>query len=196
MAQAAQAAPPVRQAELRSLSCLDAVYAASNQPAVNAAIEICQQAVSLTQAAGDQRLEAYSRGNLGSLYLQEQAQQQAIAQFEQVLSIAQQQADPALEVKALVALGTAYAQQPQTALSHYQQAFSTAEAASDLNGMAIALYNSGLMHDALGDYQQAIAAYQQAEKTATASGDVILASYATQKLALAHQAVIQVGATP
>jgi len=71
-----------------------------------------------------------------------------------------------------------------------------AETVNDANGISIALYNAGLICDTLGDYQQAIVAYERAEKTATASGDVILAAYASQKLHLANQAVMQLGANP
>jgi len=191
------------QAETSSRNCLDAFYAANNpaadsQPLLTSAIASCQQAIILTQAAGNQRLAAYSLGNLGSLYLQQQEQQQAISQFEQALAIARQIDDQILEVKALVALGTAHAQlqQFEPAVSFYQQALTVAEVTSDPNSISIALYNLGLMHDALGHYQQSVAAYERAEKTAEASGDVILAAYASQKLHLANQAIIQVRATP
>ena len=194
--------------EISSQSCLDAFYAASSQAhskqtadaqrSLASAIATCQQAITLTLAAGNQWLTAYNLGNLGSLYLRQQNQQQAMLQFEQALAIAQQIDDPILEVTALVALGTAHTQlqQFQPALSFYQQALAVAESVNDANGISIALYNAGLICDALGDYQQAIAAYERAEKTATASGDVILAAYASQKLQLANQAVMQLGATP
>ncbi len=174
-------------AEISSEACLDAVYQANQADQTpDAAVEICQQAIDQSQAADNRWLEAYSRGNLGSLYLQQSEPQQAIPQFEQVLALAQQIADPALEVKALVALGAAVAQlqQPQAALEFYQQALTVAEAA-DPTSRSIVLYNQGLMYDRLGQTQQAVTAYQQAEQLATDSGDIILAGYAAQKLAAA-----------
>jgi tetratricopeptide (TPR) repeat protein len=177
-----------------SENCLDLVY----QNAGEQAIETCQQAIALNRMVGEQRLEAYSLGNLGTIYLQQQNYQQALTVYTQALEIAQSVNDPALVVRALVAVGTAYSHlgETQQALGFYQQAVTLAEASGDGTGTAIAFYNLGLIYDALAEYESAIDAYQNATTVAQGIGDPILEGYAITKLKLATEALAKVSISP
>lgn len=185
----AETSTPTRIERARTVSeaCVQATY----QPEIEQAIATCERAVLLNQILGDQRIKAYSLGNLGTLYLQQQDYQQAITFYLQALQIAQTIADPSLEIKALIALGTAYSHlgESQQALSFYQQALEIAETAGDGSGTAVALYNLGLMYDALRQYQPAMEAYQNAATVAQEIGDPILQVYAVNKLQLASEAL-------
>lgn len=162
------------------------------QPEIAQALSVCQQAVALTQITDDRRLEAYSLGNLGTLYLQQQNYQQAQTFYQQALAISETMGDLELRTKVLVALGTTYLQsgQHQQAFVFYQQALANASASDDLTGTAIAHYNLGLTYDTVGQYQESVNAYQNAALMAQKIGDPILETYALNKLKLA-QALIE-----
>lgn len=183
------------EAEARATSetCLDLVY----QQDTKQGIASCEQAVVLNRLVGDQRLEAYSLGNLGTLYLQQQNYQQALTQYRQVLALSQTLEDSALEIKALIALGTTHSHvgQFQEALGFYNQALTRAKTVGDGTGTAIALYNLGLTYDRLDQYQAAIEAYQNTITIAQGIGDPILEGYATSKLSVATKALTQVSTT-
>lgn len=180
--------------EAYSRSCVQQVAQVEvAQPEVESAIAICQQAVALTQITGDQKLEAYSLGNLGTLSLHQQDYQQALTYYQQVLVIAEGMNDPILKTKALIAIGTTHLnlEHSQLALSFYQQALTQAESSDDLPGMVIAHYNLGLAYDTMGQYQQSVDTYQNAATLAEQMGDPILETYALNKLKLANAALTQ-----
>jgi tetratricopeptide (TPR) repeat protein len=174
----------LQQANTASQNCLDQVY----QQAGAQAVPVCQQAVTLNQTIGNRRIEAYSLGNLGTLYLQQQDYQQAAALYQQALNIAEKINDAPLKIKSLIALGTVYSHlnQPQRALAYYQTGLTIAEAVGDQTGISVAYYNLGLMYDGLGQYQSAVDAYSNAATIATAANDPILSGYALGKLKLAQ----------
>jgi tetratricopeptide (TPR) repeat protein len=175
-----------------SRACVEQVaQARAEQSQIEPALATCQQAVALTQLAGNSTLQAYSLGNLGILALQQQEYSQALNFFQQALSLAETLSDPSLTTRALMALGTTYShlEQPQQALQYYQQALTWAETHSDIPGMGVAQYNLGLIYDQTGAYQQSVDAYQNAATLAQANGDPILEAYALSKLKIASQAL-------
>lgn len=151
-------------------------------------VAVCQQAVALTQITNDQKLAAYSLGNLGTLYLQQQDYQRASTFYQQALTVAEAIDDSVLRTKALIALGTVYLklEQHQQAFDFYQQALASAQVSNDLTGTAIAHYNLGLTYDTLGQHQQSVNAYQNAAIIAQEMGDPILETYALNKIKLAQ----------
>ncbi len=181
------------QSTRRSEACVEAVYQNQAQ-----AIETCQQAITLTQLTGDQRLEAYSLGNLGTLQLQQHHYTEALTLYSEALQVAQSIADPTLEVKAWIAIGTAHTHldQLQAAQQAYQQALTVAQAHQDQTGTAVAHYNLGLIEDQLGNYAAAIESYRSANQVAKAIDDVFLEVYAANKLQLAYEKQIQIGQAP
>lgn len=186
------------QAEEFSRNCVqqvaqvDATRSEVIPPELVQSVAVCQQAVALTQIANNRRLEAYSLGNLGTLYLQQQDYQQALTFYQQALRIAETVDDFALRTKVLIALGTVYLklEQYQQAFNFYQQALTNAQATSDPTGIAIAHYNLGLTYDTLGQYQQSVNAYQNAATIAQEMGDLILETYALNKIKLAQALIV------
>ncbi|MCU0527464.1 MAG: tetratricopeptide repeat protein [Elainella sp. Prado103] len=179
----------------RSEACIDALYHIQARPIETTPIssaqatEICQQALMLTQVAGDRRLEAYIQGNLGTLALQQQQYAAARQHYDRTLQLAESIADSDLQVKALIAIGSTetHLSQFESAILFYQQALNLAQAQNDAAGMAIAYYNLGLAYDQLSDPIAATAAYQQATLKAQSIEDVMLEVLAAQKLQLAQQ---------
>lgn len=174
----------------QSEACVSDLYAANPTQAQ----ATCQQALTLTQAAGDRRLEAYVRGNLGTLALQQQQYEAALAQFNRTLQLAESIDDPNLQVKALIAIGTTemHLDQLDAAVGTYQQALTIAQTQDDEAGIAVAYYNLGLVYDQLQDNRAAIDAYQQATAMARSNQDEMLESMAAQKL-LASQETQEAG---
>lgn len=188
-----QSVPSVTQAETVSEACIDA----ANSHDVDQAIATCERAVKFNQTVGNRRLEAYSLGNLGTIYLQQQNYEAAMTFYSQAYQIAQEIGDNALEIKSLIALGTTNLQleQRQQALDFYQQALTVAQDTGDQSGIAVAFYNLGLTYNMLSQYSSAVDAFQNATTVAQQAGDPLLEGYAANKLKLAKEALTQVGAS-
>jgi CHAT domain-containing protein/tetratricopeptide (TPR) repeat protein len=121
-----------------------------------------QQALAKAQRSGNLRQQGNSLNNIGLLRNRLGERQEALVLLKEALSLARKAEDEASQANILNSLGTTYDDlgEPQKALDLYKQALAVPAARS--NDKAAAYNNLGVVHTALGNWEEAAENFNRA----------------------------------
>lgn len=140
---------------------------------LKSALEKYQQSRELWQQVGDQRWEATTLNNIGSVYESLGDNQQALDCFNQALSISSAMSDGTREAMILNNIAGVYKSQGEDnkALDSYNKALALVQAVPDYSLEATILSNIGILYHLKGDDQEALSSYNRGLAVERASGD-------------------------
>lgn len=127
------------------------------------ALELGNEAVSLSETIGYKTGLAAAYNNLGTVNRMKGSYPEALKYHEKALSIGEKQGDKALQAVTLKNIGNVYFSQGQypDALQYYRLSLDILEKVDDKYGLAVAYNNIGLVYKNQGNYDKALEAYQQ-----------------------------------
>jgi CHAT domain-containing protein/Tfp pilus assembly protein PilF len=122
------------------------------------------QALPISRAVGDRRMEATTFNNIGEVYRGIGKPEEALKYFNQTLPILRTVGDRRGEAKTLSNIGVIYRGigNPEEALKFYNQALPILREVGDRGGEATTLHNIGLVYLGIGKPEEALKFYNQA----------------------------------
>ncbi len=141
--------------------------------AAQARLDKLEDALKSAHAAGDEKAEAKTLGQIGELYFQASDFQKGMDSYNQALALARSANDNIEQAVALIGIARCYRGQSQNqkALEPFQQALDIATASGDEPAQAAALNGIGDVYAFLGDRQKALDHFNQALPIERKAGD-------------------------